>query len=197
MKLSNPTGRKTEARVLTIGEHELFFSYETLIAYRGPRAPEGVRATNVWGRTTARHMRLLCTLGFSVVHSPTLARLAQEGLAGFVPYTCPCGTVGKKLLVEHAYSSGSEKSNGWLSRCEGCGAHHWKPSTDVIWSPLTEKEATAAEEEAARAKKAAKRLLHGAIERLTVLAQGRYDAGDGQGWLDYERAVDILQGLLT
>lgn len=38
--LTNPTGRNTKAHVVTIGEREYFFSYETCIAFRGYTSPK-------------------------------------------------------------------------------------------------------------------------------------------------------------
>jgi hypothetical protein len=59
MRLSNPTNRNTRAALLELGPHEVFFSYETPIAYRGPAYPNGVRRPNDWGPTTGRHFREL------------------------------------------------------------------------------------------------------------------------------------------
>lgn len=63
-RLVNPTGRNTRAHRLDFGPHELFFSYETLIAYRGPAYPHGVRRPNDWGPTTGRHFRELDCANF-------------------------------------------------------------------------------------------------------------------------------------
>lgn len=78
--LTNPTGRNTNARVLTWGECEVFFSYETPIAYRGPDpnafGPDGpyttaIRIANTFSRTTARHFRELGCANFQVVSQET------------------------------------------------------------------------------------------------------------------------------
>lgn len=50
-RLHNPTGRNTKARVVEIGPHAFYFSYETCIAYAGPLGR--ARRANVWGPTTA------------------------------------------------------------------------------------------------------------------------------------------------
>lgn len=53
-QLNNPTGRRTEARELRLGDVTLYFSYDTCIAVRSPR---GVfRRHNSWGPTTGRHI---------------------------------------------------------------------------------------------------------------------------------------------
>ena len=62
--LQNPTGRKTPAHIVTIGTWELFFSYQTLIAARGPGFR--YRIANSWGPTTGRHFRELHCDTFSV-----------------------------------------------------------------------------------------------------------------------------------
>ena len=62
--LRNPTSRNTQAHVVTIGEWELFFSYETLIAARGPNFE--YRIANSWGPTTGRHFRELGCYNFPI-----------------------------------------------------------------------------------------------------------------------------------
>jgi hypothetical protein len=62
MQLTNPTNRRTEARVLHVAGARLFFSYETLIALDvqltvGDRLR--VRRANSWGPTTGRHFQEL------------------------------------------------------------------------------------------------------------------------------------------
>ena len=52
--LNQGTNRNTKAYVVTINEHELFFSYSTCIAYRGPLGH--FRLDNTWGPTTGRHI---------------------------------------------------------------------------------------------------------------------------------------------
>jgi hypothetical protein len=55
VSLCNPTGRKTQAHIVTVGDHEFYFSYETCVAYRGPDYQ--CRIPNHWGPTTERHFR--------------------------------------------------------------------------------------------------------------------------------------------
>ncbi len=61
--LTNPTGRKTEARIATIRGDDYFFSYSTCIAFRGIDHRDGeyirVRVRNQWGPTTGKHFREL------------------------------------------------------------------------------------------------------------------------------------------
>lgn len=61
IKLSNPTGRNTNARILETLDCDLFFSYETCIAFRHWRGPDliALRRPNSWGPTTGRHFREL------------------------------------------------------------------------------------------------------------------------------------------
>lgn len=56
ISLTNPTGRKTEARVVTVGPAKLFFSYETCVGFE----VEGKKYRSYHGSSTAttrRHMR--------------------------------------------------------------------------------------------------------------------------------------------
>jgi len=53
IRLTNPTNRNTPARVLEIGNVDLYFSYKTLIGVRGPGV--SIRRDNEWGSTTGRH----------------------------------------------------------------------------------------------------------------------------------------------
>lgn len=55
ISLSNPTNRNTEARVLTLGPHRLYFSYETLVAYAGPLG--AATTSKKWSVTTSKHIR--------------------------------------------------------------------------------------------------------------------------------------------
>jgi len=58
INISNPTGRKTEARVVEVGHFiTLYFSYSTLIGYEV--GAERWRIDNHWGPTTGRHFREL------------------------------------------------------------------------------------------------------------------------------------------
>jgi hypothetical protein len=70
VRLRNPTGRNTKARVVEIGPHAFFFSYETLIAYAGPLGR--ARRANVWSRTTGRHFREMGCAGFPIVEPDEL-----------------------------------------------------------------------------------------------------------------------------
>lgn len=56
--IDNPTGRRTEARRVTIGPWRLFFSYQILIAASGPGFKK--RLANHGGPTTGRHF---CEMG--------------------------------------------------------------------------------------------------------------------------------------
>ena len=79
-RLANPTGRNTRACVVLLGAHEFFFSYETLIAYRGPLG--AARRANDWGPTTGRHFRELGCAAFAVVEPDALDVLVVRAIAG-------------------------------------------------------------------------------------------------------------------
>lgn len=71
VELCNPTGRKTQAHIVTIGENEYFFSYNTCIAFRGMINGEyrAMRVANSWGPTTGRHFNELGCSQFLAVAS--------------------------------------------------------------------------------------------------------------------------------
>ena len=79
MRLSNPTGRKTECRRLQIGGAVLFFSYETLI---GCTAWDGslCRRANEWGPTTGRHFSECGLRDALVCDEETLLEVADTAL---------------------------------------------------------------------------------------------------------------------
>ena len=74
MKLTNSTGRKTNAHVLTFGPHTFYFSYEMCIGYSGPLG--NVRRENVWGQTTGRHINELGLREFPVDETGLRNRVA-------------------------------------------------------------------------------------------------------------------------
>jgi len=60
IKLTNPTGRSTEARVLEYNGDEYFFSYQTCVAFRGIASDKQyrkIKRKNKWGRTTSKHFK--------------------------------------------------------------------------------------------------------------------------------------------
>jgi hypothetical protein len=69
VQITNPTGRKTEARVVTIGSNEYFFSYETCIAFRGVSGGReySIRLPNSWGPTTGKHFNEMGCKNFEVI----------------------------------------------------------------------------------------------------------------------------------
>lgn len=71
IRLHNPTGRNTQAHIVTINGNEFFFSYETCIAFRGTLKGEWrvLRLPNYWGPTTGRHFRELGCQHFELVSS--------------------------------------------------------------------------------------------------------------------------------
>ena len=54
ISITNPTGRKTECRTVTINGVTLCFSYETLIGFIDSDGTRH-RVANSWGPTTGRH----------------------------------------------------------------------------------------------------------------------------------------------
>lgn len=66
VRFQHGTNRNTKAYIVTVGEHDLYISYETVIAYNGPRTR--FRMDNVWGPTTGRHMKEM-----GVYNYPTLS----------------------------------------------------------------------------------------------------------------------------
>ena len=74
ISLKNPTGRKTQAHVMTITRNQsttqYYFSYETCIAIKKTYADGAYwsqRLENVWGPTTGRHINELGVSGFEIV----------------------------------------------------------------------------------------------------------------------------------
>ena len=76
--LRNPTGRQTQAHIALIGVMELFFSYETLIAFRTPEL--SYRRRNAWGQTTGRHFNELGCGDFPVLEGSRLESMAEAEL---------------------------------------------------------------------------------------------------------------------
>ena len=93
IKLENPTGRNTQAHIVTIGDREYFFSYQTCIAYRGPfpsdvgwggeDTPTGggaVRIDNYWGPTTGRHFNDLGCKHFPIIKREIFEHIVEGSL---------------------------------------------------------------------------------------------------------------------
>jgi hypothetical protein len=91
ISLKNPTGRKTNAHVVTIGDREYFFSYETCIGYRGWTtrriSPETLQTTftkarisNSWGPTTGRHFNELGCGDFPIVSQKEFEEIIEGSL---------------------------------------------------------------------------------------------------------------------
>jgi len=67
--LINPTGRKTQAHIVTLDGNglKLYFSYNTLIAVSDPSKHMFARLANLWGPTTGRHFSELNCSHFPIV----------------------------------------------------------------------------------------------------------------------------------
>jgi hypothetical protein len=89
ISLKNPTGRNTKAYVVTIGDMEYFFSYETCIGFRGPAQSKTdpavsfacARIPNSWGPTTGRHFRELGIVNFPIVSQEEFEEIIEGSLA--------------------------------------------------------------------------------------------------------------------
>lgn len=76
MRLINPTGRNTQAHVVTTKRADFFFSYETCIAVAW--AGKGVRIKNNWGPTTGRHFAELNCGHYPVVEQETFDAIVER-----------------------------------------------------------------------------------------------------------------------
>jgi len=88
IRLFNPTGRKTEARVLELQGNRYYFSYETCIGFEGYSYASGdkklhkVRLANIWGQTTGKHIRELGIDGFQVMPDPNFQEVLKTACIG-------------------------------------------------------------------------------------------------------------------
>ena len=69
-RFKKTSDRNTQAFAVSIGAHQFFISYETVIAYAGPLG--NCRLENSWGPTTGRHMSDMGIKGLPVVDENTL-----------------------------------------------------------------------------------------------------------------------------
>lgn len=78
--MDKPNGYSGQAYYVRIGAVNLYYSYNTLIAVRGPG---GVRArrSNEWGPTTGKHINLLGIRDMPEVSEEELDKLAVSALA--------------------------------------------------------------------------------------------------------------------
>lgn len=67
---------KENMNVVTIGEHELFFSYETLVAYRNNVAGLKLRTAKKFSVTTSKHLAQ-----FGVSDWPQIGQTELENFA--------------------------------------------------------------------------------------------------------------------
>ena len=74
MKISLKKGleRNTQAYILHLNEHTLYFSYRTCIAYSGPSC--NFRLSNSWGPTTGRHINEMGLKDWPIVSSQEMER---------------------------------------------------------------------------------------------------------------------------
>jgi hypothetical protein len=86
--IANPTGRKTNAHTVIIGDNVLYFSYQTLIAFRGTTADgqRSVRISNSWGPTTGRHFREMGCSNFETVTPEELETVVRYALSYFTQH---------------------------------------------------------------------------------------------------------------
>lgn len=62
--------------VLTIGAHELYFSYETLIAIAHKEV--AMVSENIWSQTTGKHINYLKREGFQIIDNQSLQQYSDE-----------------------------------------------------------------------------------------------------------------------
>jgi len=69
VRLTNPTGRDTQAHIVTMGDCCYYFSYETCIGFSGQSDGDcrSVRLKNRWGPTTGRHFNEMLCGNFPIV----------------------------------------------------------------------------------------------------------------------------------
>lgn len=81
-RISLSTDCDGKAHIVTIGDNELFFSYQTLIAFRGNTAAgyRKVRLSNTWGATTGRHFNQLGARDFEVVQLSEFNAIVGEAM---------------------------------------------------------------------------------------------------------------------
>ena len=78
MRLTNPTGRQTQAHILYTSAGKYYFSYETCIAAVLP-CGDSIRIANSWGPTTTRHFNELGCSDFEIVPTSEFnARIAGQ-----------------------------------------------------------------------------------------------------------------------
>jgi hypothetical protein len=79
MRLYNPTGRKTEARIAIIKDVMYYFSYETCIAAEGTfdGVHQRVRIANSWGPMTAKHFKELECKDFKIINDQDFDDLVE------------------------------------------------------------------------------------------------------------------------
>lgn len=83
-KITNPTGRKTQAHTVTLDNGILmYFSYETLIAVHDPNQGFKARLPNRWGPTTGRHFKELGCANFPIVEEMPIIRGTLDWSAVF------------------------------------------------------------------------------------------------------------------
>jgi len=73
--ITNPTQRNTKAHIVTVGDAEYFFSYQTCIAYRDMEVR--ARIANHWGPTTGRHFREMGCADFPMITDEEFKRLTS------------------------------------------------------------------------------------------------------------------------
>ena len=80
MKLSLKKGsdRNTQAHIVTLGNHDFYFSYETCIAYCGPLGTG--RLQNYWGPTTSRHLSDMGCKNWPVLDDAAFEAMLERAL---------------------------------------------------------------------------------------------------------------------
>lgn len=78
MRITNPTNRNTEARIVKIVGISLYFSYETLVGVRGHNGLR--RVSESYSRTTRKHMKEMNIWGALEIDNNALKRYAETSI---------------------------------------------------------------------------------------------------------------------
>lgn len=79
IRIDNPTRRRTECRLVSIGRVKLYFSYETLIGVDNGCGSRK-RVTNTWGSTTGRHFNECGLQDAEVISADELSQFVRASL---------------------------------------------------------------------------------------------------------------------
>ena len=76
IKLKKGTNRNTQAHIVSLNDHTMFFSYETCIGYDGPLGQ--FRLDNLWGPTTGRHINEMGLRNYPVISQQEMENILSS-----------------------------------------------------------------------------------------------------------------------